>query len=425
MEKAIKIALSAIGIRFLFAPFFAHLWDVNTLQTALFDFVRGVDPYTAMVSESSSLTAQSGILVGFQGYDYLPQALLILLPFYKLYLLLGGNPTPIQNVSDVVNQFANLAFSADVNLFLLLLKAPVILADGAVTYLLAKRDLGLGRIYAFSPYVILISAIWGNFDALVALSLLVSVLSAKDHPKLSGLFYGLSLMKLYTIVLLPVFVVQMFRQRRTSGVLGFSLGLVLSQIPTLYWLATDSKSFLADILAYNTARTGGGITPLNTLWTIASLSFDQSISRVALLVLVVAVTIAVVTALWRRLDLVDSSILLLCTYLMFGMVVNEQYLLAVFPLLLLRFQKLAQRLGNTAFVFSMFSSTPVYFALPLLYELNQAGFAFAFFNFIGTMDLFVVRSVILFSLGAYFFLSNFDVIGSVIARRSGVGAAPT
>jgi len=419
MEKAVKVALSAIGVRLLFAPFFAHLWDVNTLQTALFDFVHGLDPYAAMVSESSSLTAQSGILVGFQGYDYLPQAFLIFLPFYKLYLLLGANPTPIQNVSDVANQFANLTFSPDVNLFLLLLKAPIILADGAVTYLLARRDLSLGRIYAFSPYVILISAVWGNFDAFVAVSLLISVLSAREHPKLAGFFYGLSLMKLYTIILLPLFVVQMFRQRRTSGVLGFSFGLVLSQIPTLYWLATDSKSFVADILVYNTARTGGGITPLNTLWTISSLFFDQSVSRVALLVFAVAITIALVTAMWRRLDLIDSSILMLCIYLMFGMVVNEQYLLAVFPLLLLRFQRFARRLGNTAFVFTMFNSTPVYFAVPLLYELNLAGSVSSFFNFIGAMDLFVVRSVILFSVGVYFFLSNFDVIRSVIAKGTG------
>jgi len=423
MEKAVKIALSAIGIRLLFAPFFAHLWDVNTLQTALFDFVHGRDPYAAMVSESASLTSQSGILVGFQGYDYLPQALLIFLPFYKLYLLLGGNPTPIQNVSDVVNQFANLTFSPDVNLFLLLLKAPIIFADGAVTYLLARKNLVLGQIYAFSPYVILISAIWGNFDAFVAASLLISVLSAKEHPKLSGLFYGLSLMKLYTVIILPLFLVEMVRQRRSSGVLGFTLGLFVSQIPTLYWLVTDSKSFVADILVYNTARTGGGITPLNTLWTIASLSFDQSASRVALLVFVAAVGVALVISVWRRLELIDSSILLLCIYLMFGMVVNEQYLLAVFPLLLLRFRNLAQRLGMTAFVFTMFSSTPVYFALPLLYELGLASFALAFFNFIGVMDLFVTRSVILFAVGVYFFLSNFDVIRQS-SRRAPAGPEP-
>lgn len=419
MEKAVKIALSAIGIRLLFAPLFAHLWDVNTVQTALYDLVHGLDPYAAMASASVSLTAQSGIFVGFQGYDYLPHALLIFLPFYKLYLLLGGNPTPIQNVSDVVSQFANLTFSPDVNLFLLLLKAPIILADGAVTYLIAKRDLGLGRIYAFSPYVILISSVWGNFDAFIGLFLLISILSAKEHPKLAGLFYGLSLMKLYTVILLPLFVVQMFRQRRTSGVLGFSLGLVLSQIPTLYWLANDSKSFVADILLYNTARTGGGITPLNTLWTIASLSFDQSVSRIALLVFAVAIVIALMIVVRRRLGLIDSSILMLCVYLMFGMVVNEQYLLAVFPLLLLRFQKFAQKLSNTAFVFTMFNSTPVYFAVPLLYELNLAGFVSSFFNFIGTMQVFVVRSVILFSVGVYFFMSNFDVIRAAVAKGTG------
>jgi hypothetical protein len=418
MEKAVKVALSAIGIRLLLAPFFAHLWDVNTLQTAVYDLLHGLNPYAVMASESSGLTAQSGIFVGFQGYDYLPHAFLIFLPFYRLYLLLGGNPTPIQNVSDVTNQFANLVFSPDVNLFLLLLKLPIILADGAVTYLLARRDQGLGRIYAFSPYVILISSVWGNFDSIVALFLLMSILLAKEHPRLAGLFYGLSLMKLYTVILLPLFLVQMFRQRRTSGLLDFSLGLALSQVPTFYWLAVDSRPMVADLL-FNAARTGGGITPLNTLWTISSLSFDQATSEVALLVFAAATVIALAVAVWRRFDLIDSSIMVFCVFLMFGLVVNEQYLLAVFPLLLLRSRRFAQKLGGIAFVFTMLNSTPVYFAVPLLYELGLAGFVSSFFNFIGAMDVFVFRSVILFSVGTYFFLSNFDVIRSVIAKGTG------
>jgi hypothetical protein len=155
LETTVKIALSAVAVRLLFAPFFAHVWDVNTLQTSLEGVLSGVNPYSFMASQSVALSSQSGIPVTFQGY-YLPQALLIFLPFYRLYLFLGGNPAPILNLHDYTAQITSASFNLDVNLFLLFLKLPIILADGVVTYLLSTRNLRAGKFYAFSPNVIFI-----------------------------------------------------------------------------------------------------------------------------------------------------------------------------------------------------------------------------------------------------------------------------
>jgi hypothetical protein len=418
MEKAIKIGLSAIGVRLLFAPFFAHVWDVNTLQTSLEGVLHGVNPYTYMVSQATALTARSGIPVNFQGYDYLPHALLIFLPFYQVYLLIGGNPAPILNVYDFTTHTATAAFNPDINLFLVFLKLPIILADGAITYLLAKRNLSVGRFYAYSPYVILISAVWGNFDSFVALFLLLAILIAREHPRLAGLSYGLSLMKPYAIILLPVFVVEAWRQSRWTGLRNFFLGLGISQVPTIYWLVLDPKSMLAAIISFNVSRVVVGLTPLNVLWNIQSLTINQFANNVGLVVLAIAYLLILITALRMRFDLVDSTILLLTTFLMFGSVVNEQYLLAIFPLIALRYQKPALVLSITAFIFAMFNATAVYFAMLLLSELRLLGFVRAFFAFLGSFPVYEIRALVLFSLGLYFFLRNFNLIRTVLRNRA-------
>jgi hypothetical protein len=428
LEKAIKIALSALGARLLLAPFFAHVWDVNTLQTSLEGVLQGVNPYSFMASQTAALTAQSGIPVSFQGYDYLPHALLIFLPFYQLYLYLGGNLAPILNVYDFSTHVSSASFNLDVNLFLLFLKLPIILADGIVVYLLATRNLGVGRFYAYSPYVILVSAVWGNFDGFVALFLLLAILFVSKHPRYAGLFYGLSLMKLYTILLLPAFCVELWREARFTSLRNFLVGAVISQLPTVYWLLLDPKSMLADIISFNGARISGGVTPLNVLWTIPSLAFTQGAIDLAFVIFAVAYIFFLITALRSRLDLVDSSILVLATFLMFGTVVNEQYLVAALPLMALRYQKPALALSAIAFVFAMFNATPVYFAMPLLFELNLSGFVTAFYGFIGTTPVYVTRALILFSLGLYFFLRSFDLIRWILGRRdskpSGYGRWP-
>jgi hypothetical protein len=103
---------------------------------------------------------------------------------------------------------------------------------------------------------------------------------------------------------------------------------------------------------------------------------------------------------------------------MFATVVNEQYLVGVLPLMALRYQKTALILSSIAVVFSMFNAFPVYFAMPLLYELNLSGFVTSFFEFAGTAPIFAIRSLILFCLGLYFFLRSFDLINSVLRKRS-------
>ena len=53
-------------------------------------------------------------------------------------------------------------------------------------------------------------------------------------------------------------------------------------------------------------------------------------------------------------------------YMMMGKVVNEQYLLIIYPLLLLKLKDFARNLDKYLLAFAMIRSTPIYFALPII-----------------------------------------------------------
>jgi hypothetical protein len=41
MDERLKLVIIAVTLRLLFAPFFAHIWDVNALQVSLYEFIHG------------------------------------------------------------------------------------------------------------------------------------------------------------------------------------------------------------------------------------------------------------------------------------------------------------------------------------------------------------------------------------------------
>ena len=89
--------------------------------------------------------------------------------------------------------------------------------------------------------MIFISVVWGMFDAFVAIFLLLSYLTfTKSSYALSGFTFGLSLVKLYTIVLLPLYVIRLFgKWRALLEFLGlrsdaYSGGLLLVGEPSVH-----------------------------------------------------------------------------------------------------------------------------------------------------------------------------------------------
>ncbi|MFQ5710337.1 MAG: hypothetical protein ACE5GD_01015 [Candidatus Geothermarchaeales archaeon] len=362
MGQWLKYVLIGLGIRLALAPFFMHAWDVGTIQESSQQFLAGVDVYRYVAINSDLLREGTGLPFFYYGFAYPAQTLLVYAPFYWIYSRFFSDPTAIEWYNDPLRLQSFTIRYPQIYHFLFWMKLPVILCDVAVIYLLTQRNQRMGLFYALNPYVILITAIWGTWDPMVGFFLLASYLSFKERKELSGFLYGLSLMKIYTIVLLGVFVARLVKDR--GGLARFLFGLSLSSTPNLYYLAT-SPSFV-DAFLFQGTRPVNGINIYSVALFAQGVFFQTAISRVATLALAIAVVATTYVTNRRGVPMLNSLIMLTLSYFIFAPVTNEQYLASLLPLGLL-----SPRFNKNLYVFPLFfialHSTYLYFATPIFW----------------------------------------------------------
>jgi len=352
--------LLAAAIRLAIAPFFMHAGDVGTIYESSVMVLKGANIFDFVYAKTMQMQTTTGLPVFFEGYAYHPLLIYFFAPFYWLFTLIAG-----QGPVMIDGHYPSLPVLIYpwTPLLLLMLKIPIILADMLVVYILAAKDLRKAKIYAFCPYVIFIGVVWGMFDALVALFLLLSYLTSSRNSFLSGFFYGLSLMKLYTIVLLPLYVVRLFRKWKAFS--AFLAGFAVTLLPVVYYLIVSPVSIWNVLVTFHGGRLMGGVNLYNFIWVVQDLPFDLAVSMIPNIVLVVALLYLIVR-FGRNVPLLQSTLMIMFAYFLFGKVINEQFLVAIFPLMLLC-KECDHRLWVAPFVFIFLRSPFYYFMLPILW----------------------------------------------------------
>lgn len=360
MEERSRIVLLAAAIRLAIAPFFMHAGDVGTIYESSIMVLKGANLFDFVYAKTMQMQATTGLPVFFEGYAYHPLLIYFFAPFYWLFTLIAG-----QGPVMIDGHYPSLPVLIYpwTPLLLLMLKIPIILADVLVVYILAGTDSKKAKIYAFCPYVIFIGVVWGMFDALVALFLLLSYLTSPRNSFLSGLFYGLSLMKLYTIVLLPLYVVRLFGKWKEFGT--FLAGFAVTLLPIVYYLIVSPVSIWNVLITFQGGRLMGGVNLYNFIWIVQDLRFDLAVSMIPNIFLVAALLYLIVR-FGRKAPLLESMLAIMFVYFLFGKVINEQFLVAIFPLMLLC-KECDHRLWVAPFVFVFLRSSFLYFMLPILW----------------------------------------------------------
>jgi hypothetical protein len=361
-REALKLAIIAVAIRLVIAPFFMHTWDVTTILISTDQFLKGINPYQYVLQQLEALYDATGLHLPYYGFLYLPHVLLVYTPFYGAYLALFRDAPLVGGHGDIYTGlkliYPQLYYA------LLLIKLPVIFADGAVTYLLYRKSVRAAKIYAFSPYVIVITSMWGNFDPLIGLLLLLSSLTFERHRMLSGLLYGFSCMKFYTIVCLGAFLPRLIRQPKEM--LRFLAGCVISQVPTLWFLARDPNAFLSALILQAT-RPINGVNIYYSMAAVRGLEQVQFLTKIITLIFVGAVIAVSIHYARRKVDLNEAITGLMLTYVVFAPVTNEQLLAAIIPVGLLS-KNFSHKLTVFPLLYIAFNSTYHYFAIPIFYS---------------------------------------------------------
>jgi len=338
-----------------------HLWDVTTILEASHQLLHEANVYEYVVYATSRLRSLTGLPVYYEGFTYLPHTLLMYAPFYALYYSLTGVEWPI-----VDGHFNPTLIYPEVYLFLLIIKLPVIMADTLITYLLAKRRPSAGLLYALSPYSIMITSVWGNFDSVIGFLMLSTYLMFKRSKLFSGFLYGLSLMKPYGLVVLPFFLMKLSRHREALA--KFFLGLSIALTPTLYFLLLDPRSVVAALL-YHVHRAPKGLNVYNASLFLEGLRASKEVGKAASALLLGTLILVFVQAWRRRVPLLEGLIVGFVTYLIFSPVTNEQYLAAVLPIALLseKASTLLFLASHVPLFYALFNTGPLYFATPIMW----------------------------------------------------------
>ena len=359
MDQRFTFVLIGLAVRLGLAPFFMHPWDTTTIMEASQQFLSGVNPFRYVVEQSAVLQNKSGLPLNYYGFAWLPHVLFIFAPFYWLYTMLFGGAWPFIGGHGEVSE--PVLVLPQLYAFLVLIKLPVILADAAIIYLLYSRGRRLALLYALNPYVIFVTAIWGMFDQIVGLFLLLSYLLFQRSKALSGFFYGLGLMKLYTLPLVGAYVFHLWRKPREF--LQFLGGAAVALLPTVYWLLGDFQSFLK-IIVFQGTRPVNGVNMYSFAIGIRGIFSQTVITQIASVAFLAAVIALIIVIVRRSLGLLESLLVLLLSYLIFAPVTNEQYLAALLPLAFLS-TRFKQYLSVFPLVFVAFGPRLFYYSWPL------------------------------------------------------------
>jgi hypothetical protein len=303
-----------------------HPYDTEVWIRNAFFVSQGANPYSALMPAIPGLSF-AYLHEDLPGVGYLPVWPLIVAGLYKVYAL--------------------LPFSRFFLYFLL--KQPTVLADAGLGVLIfhcvrrwgGPREAGLKamRYWAFFPYAIVISAMWGQFDALVVVLLMLSLLSASSSRRAIWVGTGVVL-KWFPLIILPFLTI---RERWPRNLLA-GVSLVIPSILTLavFWVFGWSFLGVTAMSISVSHASGGGMSYVNILQAPLLLPALRRIPFFyeTLGYLWVPGILAAAFVARRRFQpdahgIVQAVLLITAAFYLTRYGVNEQYLLYMLPFFLI------------------------------------------------------------------------------------------
>ena len=242
-------------------------------------------------------------------------------------------------VSEIIGRIVG-----SLNLQVLVIKAPIIASDiliGALLYDLAKR-LGFSErrafiascIWLFNPITYFMSAIWGMFDSIAALFMLLSLKSILEGRYIRGgamIGVGTAVKILPALIILPtmIYFIKVKRVRLSEIILKLCLpALAIFLIISTPFLTTPIEYFSR--LFYHTKSVGGF-----TYWMVISAFINLSNFWFIPLLAFAFVMILLYRKIGGRGDYIWACALTFIAFLATSPKVNIQYTIMLLPILLL------------------------------------------------------------------------------------------
>jgi hypothetical protein len=317
------VLLLGLLVREAFSFWTGHPYDFEIWIRTGYVVGQGTDPYTAVWPPVPGLSI-AYFHRNLTTAAYLPFWSLYTAAAYHGYLAVGGG-----------NRFV----------YYFLLKQGPIAGDVVTAYLLyrvvdratgdALRALSAAGFWSFFPYAILISAVWGQFDAIAVAVVLASVL-AMDPPR-KNFLYGLGIfIKWVTAMFLPFEVFRRTGRARLWVVLAVVVPAALTAVvfASLHWGLTGVEG----ITGGEVGGIGGGMNWARLVSPYGPLALKGSLTYVDFGLAALWIPGVIVAGWMLARDLpargpgaeIDAVVGIVTVFLLLRWGLNEQYMLYLF-----------------------------------------------------------------------------------------------
>lgn len=252
-------------------------------------------------------------------WPYPPITILVIYPAWFFYNFLGNNEY----------------------IFQLLLKFPLYLAClylGNLIYKKTKKKIYL-TAFLFNPAVILLSLVWGGFELLNSLLIVLAVSNfLKNKLDISAFYLSFAIaLRIYPVILLPLITIFLLKREVKLAIRYFLIALSTTFFSFISGLALGKEFFASAILRGQTSLGPFGIYPiiksLEVMSQFTGHAYFSVSSAVSLLFLILAVSeLLLLINVWKgKISLIDSSIISLLLFFLFYPKVHGLYILVLLP----------------------------------------------------------------------------------------------
>ncbi|MFA5944363.1 MAG: GtrA family protein [Candidatus Thermoplasmatota archaeon] len=326
------------------AAVMTHHWDSFVFQKSVTDFlVHGITPYSVATDAPGYIFPGAALPLLAQWYAYPPLPLLLMSATYAP-VAYGAVTAPW-----LARILLKLPFLLATLGFAWATRRLIATAPGADPDVAVRQGDRAERWLLLNPLFILIAGVWGQFEALLLMFLILSVLAMRSQRwMLGGLaFGGAFLLKIFPIYLGPILLIHLVRKSgwRAAFLYFGAAGLIFTAI-TLPFYLLEPTGTLQQVFLMHAERPPARFSPFAGLFVVSqwitpaggpsSAAWADIFGRLSFAV--TAIVIVALAAAFRSRPATERTLLLFLGLTMTGgllatKVFNEQYALLPIGLL--------------------------------------------------------------------------------------------
>jgi len=317
-----------VAVREVFSFWTGHPFDFETWVRIGYWVPRGLSPYHALPLAPGLSFANDFDPTSTANIGYLPFWPLLLAGVYGLYSLVGFG---------------------DRFVYYFMIKQPIIFADVLLAFLLylyvRRSNPGMApkvlALWLFSPFTIILSAVWGMFDSMAMLFVMIALLAPAGKARSAWEGVAIFVKSIPVLYVLPL---SYAREKKVANLL-IALGVpVLATLAVVVIAGWPLGSFTAT-LGSTLGKSGiplslwGTWSYLNTLGIVSDATFQAVFGWGGYLWVPAVVVASLLAFRWFGFStdrgVVHSLLVITLTFLLVRGQVNEQYVIYLLALLLI------------------------------------------------------------------------------------------